>query len=401
MPTVIVVGGGPAGAATALRLARAGHQVSLLERARYPRHKACAEYMSPGVVAQLGRLGVGAAVERAAGARLDGFTVFAPGRTFTGRFAGAPAAEGGAAPRYGLGISRAVLDSILAAAVVDAGVDLNEGVRVTDLVREGERVVGVRALRGGRSVELRAPLVIGADGIRSVVARRLDALEARSGMERVALVAHLAGVEGLGTTGEMHLGRNGYCGVAPLGEGVANVAMVVRPPAVPRLRGRTEAFFWEELAALPHLAERVRRAQIVRPVMAIGPLSFRARRLSADGALLVGDAGGFYDPFTGQGVYRALVSAAIAARVAAAALTAGDVSRTRLGAYDRQRRAAFRGNHVVEWLVQQFIAHPRMLDRAIRRLGTRTAMADTLIGVTGDIVPPARVLNPWFLGRLL
>jgi flavin-dependent dehydrogenase len=398
MADVIVAGGGPAGSATALRLARAGYAVTLLERSRYPRHKPCAEYMSPGVVAQLQRLGVGAEVGRAAGARLDGFTVCAAQATFTARFARVPA---GLAPRYGLGIPRAAMDSILAEKAAAAGVDVRQGVRVIDLVWECGGVAGVRALRDGRVEELRAPLVIGADGVRSVVARRLDALELRQGMERIALVAHLAGIDGLSTLGEMHLGRAGYCGVAPLGDGMANVAMVVRQSAVPRLRGRVDAFFWEELAALPHLAARVRQARIIRPVMTIGPLSFHARRLSAAGALLVGDAGGFYDPFTGQGVYRALVSAAIAARVAGTALAAGDVSAARLAAYDQSRRAAFRANHAVEWLVQQFIGRPSLFAHAARHLAERPAMADMLVGVTGDIVPPGRVLSPWFLGRLL
>ena len=396
MPEVIVVGGGPAGAATALRLARAGRDVTLLERNRYPRHKACAEYMSPGVVLQLHRLGVGAAVEGAAGARLDGFIVHASGQTFTGRFAGAPA---GGARRYGLGISRAVMDGILADAAGSAGVDVREGVRVTDLVWENGRVAGVRTLGSGGAAELRAPLVIGADGVRSVVARRLAALERRAGMDRIALVAHVAGIDALGATGEMHVGRGGYCGIAPLGEGVANVAMVLRD-AAPCIRGRTDAFFREYLATLRALAPRLRAARVVRPVMAVGPLSYRARLLSADGALLVGDAGGFFDPFTGQGVHRALVSAELAADVAIRALAVGDTARARLIAYDRRRRAAFRGNHAVEWLVQQFIGRPPLFERAARRLAQSSLMADTLVGVTGDIVPARHVLNPWFLGRL-
>jgi flavin-dependent dehydrogenase len=197
----------------------------------------------------------------------------------------------------------------------------------------------------------------------------------------------------------MHVGPRGYCGIAPLGGGVANVAMVMRD-AAPRLRGRTQAFFWEELRALPALAPRLDGATIVRPVMAVGQLSFRARRMSAEGALLAGDAGGFFDPFTGQGVYRALVSAGIAAQVAAGALEDGDTSAGRLAVYDRRRRAAFRGGHAVEWLVQQFLLRPALFDRAIRRLSANPEMADTLIGVTGDIVPAKRVLTPWFLARL-
>lgn len=396
MADVIVVGGGPAGAASALRLARRGFSVMLLERHRLPRHKACAEYMSPGVVRQLHRLGVGHEVERAAGARLDGFTLFASHQSFTGRFAGAPAQ---AAARFGLGIDRATMDHLLARAAAGSGVDVQEGVRVTDLLWDGGRVVGVRVLHNGRSHDLHTGLVMGADGIRSVVAHRLRAFEPRKGMERIALVAHVGGIEGLTSMGEMHVGRGGYCGVAPLGAGVANVAMVLRD-AAPRIRGRADAFFWEFLHTLPNLAGRLDHAETVRTVMAIGPLAKRTRLLCEDGVLLVGDAGGYYDPFTGQGVHRALVTAAMAARVAGDALTSGDVSRATLLPYERRRRNAFRMNHAVEWLVHRFLGHPLLFNRAVRRLATDQSMADTLIGVTGDIVPPGRVLNPWFLARL-
>src|SRR5262249_52385941 len=156
--------------------------------------------------------------------------------------------------------------------------------------------------------------------------------------------------EGLSCAGEMHVGRGGYCGVAPLGDGIANVAMVLRPELTHRIKGRPQAFLWEFMRTLPHLAPRLSRACVVRPGLATGPLSFRATALSVDGALLVGDAGGFFDPFTGQGVHRALVSAAIAAHVAGGALRDGDLSCARLQEYDRRRRARFRANHAVEWL---------------------------------------------------
>jgi flavin-dependent dehydrogenase len=396
MTDVIVVGGGPAGAASATRLARAGFSVTLLERARLPRHKACAEYMSPGVVRQLHRLGAGEEVEQIAEARLDGFTVFTERHSFTGRFAGAPV---NGAFRYGLGIARATLDTALVGGAARAGVEVCEGARVTDLRWDGDRVAGVRFRHAQREMELSASLVIAADGIRSVVAHRLQAFEQRAGMERIALVAHVGGIHGLTSLGEMHVGRRGYCGVAPLGHGVANVAMVVQG-AAHRIHGRPEAFFRQFLRTLPALAERVEGAEIVRPVMATGSLSFRTRVLCANGVLLAGDAGGYYDPFTGQGVHRALVTAAMAARIAGSALADGDVSRDRLLAYEHRRRAAFRANHMVEWLIQQFMRRPVLFNRAVRRLSASPAMADTLVGVTGDIVPAGTVINPWFLARL-
>jgi flavin-dependent dehydrogenase len=278
-------------------------------------------------------------------------------------------------------------------------VEVNEGARVIDLLWEGDQVTGVRMMQSGRRFDLRATLVVGADGIRSVVTHRLQAFVPRTGMERIALVAHVGGIEGLQARGEMHVGRDGYCGVAPLGGGVANVAMVLRD-AAPRIRGRSDAFFWEFLRTLPNLSGRLDQTETIRPVMAIGPLAKRTRVLCENGVMLVGDAGGYYDPFTGQGVHHALVSAAMAARVAGDALNRGDLSRRSLLIYEQRRRKAFRANHAVEWLIQQFLGRPLLFNRAVRRLAADQQMADTLIGVTGDIVPPGRVLNPWFLARL-
>jgi flavin-dependent dehydrogenase len=292
------------------------------------------------------------------------------------------------------------MDEVLARTAACAGADLAEGVRVTDLLWDEGRVVGVRALERGHPVEFRAPLVIGADGVHSVVTRRLGLSVRRPGMERIALVAHVAGIAGLGTHGEMHVGTSGYCGIAPLGDGVANVAMVLRDAGA-GVHSAVEPSFWGFLRTLPALAGRLDSTTLTRPILATSNLSVRPRRLSADGVLLVGDAGGFYDPFTGQGVHRALVSASLAARVGVQALAAGDFSGRRLSLYDQQRRRRFRANHAVEWLIQQFIWRPALFDRAVARLATEQTMADALVGVTGDIVPPARVLNPWFLGRLL
>ncbi|MFN8559796.1 MAG: hypothetical protein U0531_21430 [Dehalococcoidia bacterium] len=116
--------------------------------------------------------------------------------------------------------------------------------------------------------------------------------------------------------------------------------------------------------------------------------------------LLVGDAAGFYDPFTGQGVYKAIRSAQLAAPVILDALARGDVARGRLLPYERARRGEFREGHAVEWLIQHLLPHPALFVRAVRRLGSSPMMADTLVGVTGDVLPARRVLSPRFLARL-
>src|SRR5256885_6540797 len=231
----VVVGAGPAGSATALRLARTGASVLLLDRARFPRHKPCSEYLSPETVRLLGDLDATALADVAARApaRLYGMRIVAPdGAEAVGRCA---SDHRWPTPLpYGLALPRADLDFILRQAARRAGATVREGVAVEDLlydagavggvmVRETENPKGLPDGRGKRKT-IRARIVIGADGLRSVVARRLGGL--RHGWpRRIAFTAHVAGVAGVGEVGEMHVGRQGYVGLGPVGGGVPAVRL--------------------------------------------------------------------------------------------------------------------------------------------------------------------------------
>jgi len=174
---VIVVGGGPAGSSTAHFMARAGLDVLLLDRARFPRDKPCSEYMSPQASRLLAEMGALDAVESSGAAQLTGIRVHAPnGATIHGEFIAGHGYRGFS--DRGLAVRRTILDAILLERARDAGVRIEEGVRVTDVVKdEAGRVVGVRASRaGGTSETINAPVVIGADGLRSVIGRRLGTL---------------------------------------------------------------------------------------------------------------------------------------------------------------------------------------------------------------------------------
>jgi flavin-dependent dehydrogenase len=140
---------------------------------------------------------------------------------------------------------------------------------------------------------------------------------------------------------------------------------------------------------------------VVRPVLATGPFSAWAGRVTADGAALVGDAADFFDPFTGEGIYSALRGAELLAETAIPALARpGPLRRADLAPYRRARRRAFAGKWAVERLIGYGMLFPRLFDRAVARL-ERRGLAHTLIGVTGDFVPARAVLNPSFLARML
>jgi menaquinone-9 beta-reductase len=396
---VLVVGAGPAGSATARLLADAGRSVLAVDRAEFPRDKPCSEYMSPEAVRILDRLGVVGALEAAGAVPLAGTSVTAArGARLHGRFALA-----GRRPfrPTGLSVSRRILDQQLVASARRAGATVLERAAVETLVYDAAGVAGAVVRDGdGRRRTIPARLTVGADGLRSVVGRRLGGWS-QGGLRRVAFVAHVEGVEEMGDSAEMFVGRRGYLGLNPIGGGRTNVALVVPLRRAGAARGRTEEFFLEALADFPGVSRRVGRGRLVRRVLATGPFAARSGRVLTDGAALVGDAADFFDPFTGEGIYSALRGAELLAETADAALARpGRVTAHAMAPYRRSRLSAFLGKWAVERLIAYGMLFPDLFDRAVDRLARR-GLAHTLIGVTGDFVPARAVLNPVFLARML
>ena len=402
---VIIVGGGPAGSSTAFSLAQAGARVLVLDRAHFPRAKPCAEYLSPQASHRLNEMGALDAVEAAGAAHLAGMVVRAPnGAKIRGDFV---AEHGYSAFRNrGLALRRTVLDSILLDCARNAGADVREGVRVTDVVRDASgAVTGVAVLdEHGDRQTLSARMVVGADGLRSVVARRLGlAHTSRLWPRRIALVGHFENFGDVTDWGEMHVERGvGYVGLAAVDGGLTNVAMVVPPSAARAVSADKNAFFDNWLRARPQLAPRVAQARRVGAVMATGPFASHARRAWAPGAALVGDAADFFDPFTGEGIYSGLHGGELLARHLLTALGAATVheGNDALRAYDRARRDEFKGKWMVEKLINAAVSWAPAMNYFARTLEARKDMADLLVGVTGDFVPAREVLRPSYLLNL-
>jgi len=323
-----------------------------------------------------------------------------------GRFA---AAHGYPSPRpYSFALARATFDTILLCAAERAGAVVREGVTVQDVVFEGRAVAGVVGRSGnGERETAKARVVVGADGLRSVVARRLG-LARTSLPRRIAFTAHVADVAGVDEMGELHVSERGYVGLGPIGGGITTVALVVPLAALHRGRGGTSfrASFFAELGRFPGLAGRFDPKRLVREVLTTGPFARWSRRSVADGggALLVGDAADFFDPFTGQGIYSALAGAELAAACLLPALARGvsePIPAANLQPYTRARRREFAGKWLFERLIGLGVGWPALTDRVVRRLARRPDLADLVVGAAGNIVPARRVLDPSVLAQLL
>jgi flavin-dependent dehydrogenase len=181
-----------------------------------------------------------------------------------------------------------------------------------------------------------------------------------------------------------------------------NVGIVLGPAWAARLRAEgAERVAAAVLAGVPVADDDPvawRAPERCDSIEGASPLGHRVARRAGDGWLLVGDAAGFLDPFTGEGLHRALVSA----RLAAAAIDrrlAGESGA--LAAYDRALTARFRSKDAVSLLVQAFLARPPAFEYVARRLEARDGIRETMGLVMGDLVPATRALDPWFVAALL
>ena len=364
---VIVCGAGPAGSVAATVLARGGARVLMVDRTRFPRHKLCGDTINPGALAVLRRLGLTAAFESAA-LPIDGMIV-----TGEDGVRVHCAYEGGT---RGLALLRHDLDGALAAAAVAAGARFEEGVLVRGpLLEDRGRVRGViLAGRDGRDIRVPAPLVVAADGRRSRVAMPLGLLRHPRRPRRWAIGAYFEGVAGMTAFGEMHVRSGRYIGVAPLPSGAANVCLVVAGDAAIADPAR---LLLDAIGREPELRDRFASARMTSVPSVLGPLAVDAAAAGAPGLLLAGDAAGFIDPMTGDGLRFAVRGAELAG---VAALAGPGEPHARLGQLRRREFSRkWRFNRAVRALVDHGVsvavagrvarAAPWVLRRAIAFAG--------------------------------
>jgi flavin-dependent dehydrogenase len=369
---VLISGAGPSGAIAALVLARAGVRVLVLDRARFPRDKLCGDTVNPGALAILARLGIAEAAS--GGLPVEGMVVTSePSTCCVGRYSG---------ETRGRALRRCALDVALLTAARRAGASVEEGVLVQAPVIDEGRVRGV-VVQGpnGERRRLSADVVIAADGASSRIARALGLARHAARPRRWAVGAYFSDVidlaSGRGAFGEMHIRQRRYIGVAPLPGGFSNACVVTADRRALRDPG---GLLLDAVRTDPILSARFADARLLSKPICLGPLAVDCDAAGLPGLLLAGDAAGFIDPMTGDGLRFAFRGGELAAEAALDALAHGPShAHARLQARRRREFSSkWRFNRTLRALVSSPSAirlagrgarlSPRLMERAMEHV---------------------------------
>ena len=309
---ICIVGAGPAGSATAIRLASAGFTVLLVEQKKFPRQKLCGEFISPECLNHFKDLGVLNDMSAAGGVDLRETVFYAR----NGKSIAVESEWLGSTDSMALGLSRAEMDEKLLQRAREVGVEVREETAASGLLFESERVKGIKLKdKSGLETEVLSKLTIDATGRTQVLARRVDkSPEHRKRASHVAFKAHLRGANIAPATCEIFAYRGGYGGCNRIENDLYNLCFIASAENTRALNSDPDRVMREIVFTNKRAAETMENATVTSEWLAVPIERFgRGELVPAEGLFTVGDAAAFIDPFTGSGILLALESSKIAA----------------------------------------------------------------------------------------
>jgi flavin-dependent dehydrogenase len=373
MDDVAIAGAGPAGALAAALLAKAGLRVSVFDRARFPRHKLCGDTLNPGALAVLRRhADVSSLI--AGSDPIDGMLLTGPGGVRVRAEYG-----GGIAGRS---VTRKVLDQWLVDRAVAAGARFEEVAPVRDVHSSDGRVSGLVVTAASRVHPAR--MVIAADGRRSAVAIGRGLARQPQHPRRWAIGGYFTDVAGMTRLGEMHVRAGHYIGVAPVPGGMINACLVIPHDSGGSPLAQPADALRAYLSRDRDLSIRFANARPIAPPTVLGPMAVDATSAGEPGLLLAGDASGFIDPMTGDGLRFALMGAELAAGVVMEVFAGTlPIERAHLE-LARRRRDAFQSKWRFNRVLRGLVSSPAGVRAAAATAKVLPSMFQKMIRYAGD-----------------
>lgn len=404
---VCIVGAGPGGAATALKLSYLGIDCVLIDKATFPRDKICGDAISGKVTTLLNRLDP-AIMQRfnQSSTQVDvwGIKFVAPNlKSLNIPFKPSYIKDKATAPGYV--VKRFDFDHFLIEEVKKRdNIQLFEGVEVAEYNRK----------KGGYTIKdksgkfiVETPLLIVANGAHSPFSRKIAGLEKDVKHHAGAIRAYYKNVAGLDKDNfiELHFIQSvtpGYFWIFPLPNGTANVGLGMRSDILKKRKINLNKCLDDILKNHPVISKRFQNAELLGPIKGYGlPLGSKTRIISGDHFMLVGDAGHLIDPLTGEGIGNAFYSGFIAAEQAQKCIADQNYSATYLRAYDVRVKRVLGSEMKLSYRLQKMLMYAPLVNIVANIIASNQKIINVISGMYNDFALREQLVKPFFWVKML
>ncbi len=391
----IVVGAGPSGSSCACLLACSGAKVLLIDKQQFPRDKVCGDAIGGKAQNVLEKLGLLQEIGKKGFLRSSGLVFSSP----SGKEAEIQLKEG---PGRGFVCKRAEFDTILFSHAKQM-CDVLEKCTVIDLLLKNGKVCGVKAVKEGKEAEYLAKVIIGADGVSSVVAAKTGCLKLDPKHTCSALRGYYTRVKGLRKNIEVHFLPEcmpGYFWIFPLSENEANVGVGMLVSDIMEKKLNLQKVF-DNCIKSKRIAARFVGAVPGKVSGWSIPLASAKRKCAGNGFVLLGDAASLVDPFSGEGMGNGMKSAAIAAKVLGDALKRGEITEQDCLSYEKMLWEEIGDDVKSSYNMQKLGKNSFLLDFVIGKAEKSKQVREEIGAMITDSAQKSKTSDPMFYLRML
>ena len=402
MYDLIIVGAGPAGTTAALYAERNNLNCIVVDKAIFPRDKICGDALSGKSVRIFDELNLTKEIEKLEGSEINRITFGGPNHKHFDVHL-----KGNKKNNYitkGFVIPRKVFDYFLFKKAKEV-TEILEGFKVKDLIYKNGKPAGIKGVnRKGDEQIIEAPIILGCDGAHSIISRKLDAYKKDMEHTAVAIRCYYEGVEGLSNQIELHYiseVKPGYFWLFPAGGNKANIGIGLSKNDAKK-EDRTLTNIMEDVTQSQYFKDRFSNAKpLEKPKGWNLPMGSIHRKNYGDGYMLLGDAAGLVDPFTGEGIGNAMVAAKYAISTAKKAKDKGDYSKNVLSEYDQLLWGEIGKELSTSTKLQSLSRSSFLLNFVINRASRNQEVQDIISGMLSKEIPKDELSSPLFYFKIL
>ena len=398
---IIIVGAGPAGTSAALYASRLGLKTIILDKNSFPRDKICGDALSGKSVKYMRELDILDDVPNLKGSTIRRITFGSPAHKQFDIHLSNPQNTGNI--KEGYVIPREIFDNFLFEKAKNI-TEIRENFNVTDLLYENDKIIGVKGTQNKEKNEIYAPIILGCDGAKSTIARKLGFHTEDQDNTAIAIRCYYEGVKGLTDQIELHFVDEvlpGYFWLFPAGENIANIGIgLSKKQAKKDERKLTEIL--NDVTKSNYFKDRFSDAkQLENPKGWSLPLGRIERPNHGNGFMLLGDAAGLVDPFTGEGIGNAMASAKFAVEVAQKALKENDFSKKMLSTYHKLVWDELGSELRTSTKLQNLSNYRMLLNIIINKASRNKEIQDVISGMLTKEISKDKLSNPLFYLKVL